>query len=43
MLNGLDPELYLQHVLTQVADHPISSINELLPWNVTLCNQTPAA
>ena len=35
-LNGLDPELYLQHVLERIADHPISKINELLPWNVAL-------
>ncbi len=33
-LNGLDPEIYLQHVLERIADHPISRINELLPWNV---------
>ena len=35
-LNGLDPELYLHHVLERIADHPISKINELLPWNVAL-------
>ena len=35
-LNGLDPELYLQHVLEHIADHPINKINELLPWNVSL-------
>jgi len=35
-LNGLDPELYLHHVLARIADHPISKINELLPWNVAL-------
>jgi len=33
-LNGLDPELYLQHVLERIADHPISRITDLLPWNV---------
>ena len=35
-LNGLDPEIYLQHVLERIADHPISKINDLLPWNVTI-------
>ncbi len=35
-LNGLDPELYLHHVLAQIADYPIS---DLLPWNVSLPSQ----
>lgn len=33
-LNGMDPQAYLRHVLTHIADHPINRINELLPWNV---------
>lgn len=35
-LNGLDPELYLQHVLERIADHPINCILKLLPWNVSI-------
>ena len=34
-LNGLDPEIYLHHVLERIAEHPITRIAELLPWNVT--------
>ncbi len=34
-LNGIDPEAYLREVLGSIADHPISRIQELLPWNLS--------
>jgi len=34
-LNGIDPEVWLSHILTRIADHPVRRIEELLPWNVT--------
>jgi hypothetical protein len=40
-LNGLDPELYLHHVLERIADHPINRIHDLLPWNVSLETTDP--
>jgi transposase len=33
-LNAIDPEAYLRHILTHIADHPINRIDQLLPWNV---------
>lgn len=39
-LNGLDPEFYLRTVLAQIADHPISQIQDLLPWNLASSLQT---
>ena len=42
-LNGLDPELYLRTVLSEIADHPISRIDKLLPWNLVLSLQTQSS
>jgi transposase len=42
-LNGLDPELYLRTVLAQIADHPISQIQDLLPWNLAPAHHTHAS
>lgn len=35
-LNGINPEAYLRHVLSNIADHPVNAVAALLPWNVVL-------
>jgi hypothetical protein len=32
----MDPEAYLRTVLSSIADHLISRIETLLPWNLSL-------
>ena len=34
MLNGVEPYVYLRHVLERIAEHPINRVDELLPWHV---------
>ena len=33
-LNGVDPERWLREVLIRIADHSLSRIEELAPWNM---------
>lgn len=33
-LNGLNVEAYLRHVLDRLPEHPITRVDELLPWNL---------
>jgi hypothetical protein len=30
-MNGLDPEVYLRHVIQRIADHSVNRVAELLP------------
>ncbi|SAK79993.1 transposase IS66 [Caballeronia hypogeia] len=33
-LNEINPRAYLEYVLTNIADHKVNRVDELLPWNV---------
>lgn len=39
-LSGLDPEAYLWDLLAHIADHPISRIDQLLPWNLQVPSES---
>jgi transposase len=32
-LNGVDPQAWLTDVLSRIADHKITKLDELMPWN----------
>jgi hypothetical protein len=32
-LNGVNPEAWLRHVLTHIADHPMNHVDDFPPWN----------
>ena len=32
-MNDIDPQAWLAHVLANIAQHPVSRLDELLPWN----------
>jgi hypothetical protein len=34
-LNGVDPQAWLTHVLTYIADHPVNRVGDFLPWHFT--------
>ena len=42
-LNGIDPQAWLADVLRRIADHPISRLDQLLPWHWKNCADQAAA
>ncbi len=34
-LNGVDPQAWLTDTLARIADHKITKLDELMPWNYT--------
>ncbi|MBX6740510.1 MAG: IS66 family transposase [Acetobacteraceae bacterium] len=42
-LNDVDPRTWLADVLARIADHPVSRLHELLPWNWAQAREGKAA
>jgi transposase len=40
-LNGHNPEAFLRDVIARIADHPITRINEFLPWHLQATPTSP--
>jgi len=32
-LNKIEPQIWLSHVIQNIADHPMKKIDDFLPWN----------
>jgi transposase len=39
-LNGHNPEAFLREMIARIAEHPITRINELLPWHLQATHAT---
>jgi transposase len=42
-LNDIDPRAWLADVLARIADHPVSQLADLLPWNWLKVRELAAA
>jgi len=37
-MNDVDPQAWLADVLARIAEHPVTKLGELLPWNWAAAN-----